>query len=122
LSNRKSKGKDVLHVPSSADTPKNEVKFDLNDDVPVDDELSQTDLDTTRNEVIVQVAKGSKRMKPRNFGFASKISGESHWTGKDETSESACDTRNCSSASKGTTLCSSSPQFYAFPSQKVGPS
>ena len=36
----------------SADNPENEEKFALDDDVPIADELSQTELDTALNEMI----------------------------------------------------------------------
>jgi hypothetical protein len=48
-------------MSSSAKTSENEEKFDLDDNLPIPDELSETELDTILNEMIVRVAKGLEK-------------------------------------------------------------
>jgi len=48
-------------ISPSPDTPGNEEKIDLDDDVPIADKLSETELDTVLNEMIAHAAKGIEK-------------------------------------------------------------
>jgi hypothetical protein len=63
------------YMSPSADTPENQEKMDLGDNVPLSEKPAETGLDTALNEMIPRVEKGLK--KPRSFGhwsFGLKIS------------------------------------------------
>jgi hypothetical protein len=48
----------VPYISPSAGTPENEEKVNLDNDVPIADKLSETELDTALNEMFARTAKG----------------------------------------------------------------
>jgi hypothetical protein len=59
----KTKEIEFTYISPSEDTPKNEGKFDLDDDLPCDDKLLETNLETPLDEMIARATKGLKKVE-----------------------------------------------------------